>query len=175
MATSAAYGSAGGHGHDHDVYDHAHDSANSIVGEESLAMYINHDSITCLNEQHEGMGKNPFKCLDDKLTDDPYLESDADEQLLIHIPFTEACCIKSICFVGHTGGQAPRNVKMWTNKEAHDIDFETAEENKGDQEITQLHEDLEAVSKKILGIRECAKVKEDVMVYYIVFVVFVDR
>jgi hypothetical protein len=63
---------------------------------------------------------------------------------LIHIPFTEACCIKSICFVGHTGGQAPRNVKLWTNKEAHDIDFETAEESKGDQEITQLHEDIEA-------------------------------
>ena len=143
MSNFAAYGSADGHGHDHDTYDHAHDAVNSIVGEEMLCMQIDHSSITCLNEEHEGMGKNPFKIYAEKLTDDPYLQSDADEQLLIHVPFTEAVCIKSICFIGGEDGSAPRNVKLWTNKEAHDIDFETAEESTGDQEITQLHHDLE--------------------------------
>jgi hypothetical protein len=144
MSNAAAYGSANGHGHDHDVYDHAHDNVNSIVGEESLSGYIDHGSIICLNEETEGMGKNPFKHTEDKLTDEPYLESDADEQLLIHVPFSEAVCIKSICFVGHQNGQAPRDIKMWVNKEPHDIDFPTAEESDGDQEIKNLHQDVHA-------------------------------
>ena len=55
----AAYGSAGGHGHDHagGLYDHAHDAGNSMVGEDSLCAYIDHDRVTCLNEAtagHEG-------------------------------------------------------------------------------------------------------------------------
>ena len=144
MANAAAYGSADGHGHDHDVYDHAHDSINSIVGEESLSRFVDHGSVICLNEATEGMGKNPFKHPENKLDDDPYLESDADEQLLIYVPFSEGVCIKSICFVGHQNGQAPRNIKMWVNKEPHDIDFPTAEESDGDQEIKQLHQDLNA-------------------------------
>jgi hypothetical protein len=144
MSNAAEYGSANGHGHEHDVYDHAHDSINSIVGEESLSGYIDHGSIICLNEETEGMGKNPFKHTENRLDDDPYLESDADEQLLIHVPFSEAVCIKSICIVGHQNGQAPRNIKLWANKEPHDIDFPTAEESKGDQEIKNLHQDLNA-------------------------------
>ena len=143
----AAYGSAGGHGdHSHagGIYDHSHDAGNSMVGEDSLFAYIDHDHVTCLNERTAGMAKNPFKPLEDKLTDEPYLESDADEQLLIHVPFTEGVTLKSICFVGHTGGQAPRNVKLWANKEPQAIDFETAEEGTPDQEIRQLHEDTEA-------------------------------
>ena len=143
MSNAAAYGSADGHGHTHDVYDHSHDEQLNMVGEEPLLRQIDLDHITCLNESTAGSGKNPFKPFDDRTTDEPYLESDADEQLLLHIPFTEAVTLKSVCFVGHTDGQAPRNVKMWANREAHDIDFETAEEAKADQEITQLHEDYE--------------------------------
>ena len=44
----AAYGSAGGHGHEHagGVYDHAHDAGSSMVGEDSLWSYVDHDRVT---------------------------------------------------------------------------------------------------------------------------------
>ena len=140
---AAAYGDPNGHGHNHDVYNHSHDEDDSMLGEEPLFGQIDVDSITCLNEAEDGMGKNPFKVYDKRTTEDPYLESDADEQLLLHIPFTEACTIKSICFVGHHGGMAPRNVKIWVNKQAHDIDFDTAEDATPTQEMKQIHEDFD--------------------------------
>ena len=74
------------------------------------------------------MGKKPFKPYEDRRTDEPFLESDADEQLLMHIPFNEAVSIKSFCFVGHGGGKAPRNIKIWVKPSAHDLDFDSAEE-----------------------------------------------
>ena len=70
-----------------------------MLGEEPLFGQIDVDGITCLNEAEDGMGKNCFKVYDERTTEEPYLESDADEQLLLHVPFTEACTIKSICFV----------------------------------------------------------------------------
>ena len=140
---AAAYGDPNGHGHPHQVYDHSHDEDDSMLGEEPLFGQIDKGSITCLNEAEDGMGQVCFKPYDERKSEEPFLESDADEQLLLHVPFTEAVTIKSICFVGHHGGQAPRNVKVWVNKQAHDIDFDTAESATPTQEIKQLHEDFD--------------------------------
>ena len=38
---------------------------------------------------------------------------------------------------------APRNVKIWVNKQAHDIDFDTAESATPTQEMKQIHEDFD--------------------------------
>eukprot|EP00949_MAST-11_sp_MAST-11-sp1_P004991 g4991.t1 len=144
MAHAAAYGSADGHGHPHEVYDHTHDEDDTGLGEEQILSSIDMENVICLNEAEDGMGKKPFKPYEDRRTDEPFLESDADEQLLLHIPFNEAVSIKSFCFVGHEGGKAPRNIKIWANRQAHDLDFESAEESTPDQELTQLHQDYEA-------------------------------
>ena len=141
--SAAAYGDPNGHGHNHDLYDHTHDEDDSMLGEIPLFGQIDSDGITCLNETEDNMGQRCFKPYEERETEEPFLESDADEQLLIHVPFTEAVTIKSICFVGHHGGKAPRNVKMWVNKQAHDIDFDTAESATPTQEIKQLHEDFD--------------------------------
>ena len=65
---AAAYGDPNGHGHNHDVYDHSHDEDDSMLGEEPLFGQIDVDSITCLNEAEDGMGKNPFKVYDKRTT-----------------------------------------------------------------------------------------------------------
>jgi len=49
------------------------------------------------------------------------VESDVDEQLIIHIPFTGAIKLKSIIILGGNGGQAPSKLKIFTNRD--DIDF----------------------------------------------------
>ena len=38
--------------------------------------------------------------------------SSADEQLIIHVPFTEIVKIKSICVIGPTNGEAPNELKV---------------------------------------------------------------
>ena len=40
-----------------------------------------------------------------------FVESDADEQLILHIPFTGSVTIKSIKIIGGEGGSHPKNVK----------------------------------------------------------------
>jgi len=81
------------HGHDHDHYDgqgheghdHSHDLEPAL--QSSLYKQINFENIITLNEAEPRSGAAIVqKTWDERLTDSPSLESDADEQLLMHIP-----------------------------------------------------------------------------------------
>lgn len=77
---------AGG-GHDH--HDHEHDHSDDITPavQFSLYEYISFDEINTLNEAQYGSGKSIVKkTWAERLSDEPELASDADEQLLINIP-----------------------------------------------------------------------------------------
>lgn len=51
-----------------------------------------------------------------------YLESDADEQLILHIPFKDNVKLKSISVVGEGGDMHPASMKAFKNRD--DIDFD---------------------------------------------------
>ena len=79
-----------GHSHGCGGCDHG---AAGKVGEEagiSYSLYhkIDMNNLTCLNETIEDSVKGIFKPWEDRLNKDKYVESDADEELLINIPFT---------------------------------------------------------------------------------------
>lgn len=77
-------GHGGGHHHDHD-HDHSDDITPAV--QFSLYEYINFDEIHTLNESQYGSGKAIVKkTWAERLSDEPELASDADEQLLINIP-----------------------------------------------------------------------------------------
>jgi hypothetical protein len=77
-------GEGGHHHHDHD-HDHSDDITPAV--HRSLYEYINFDEINTLNEAQYGSGKAIVKkTWAERLSDEPELESDADEQLLINIP-----------------------------------------------------------------------------------------
>ncbi|RQM05300.1 hypothetical protein DH86_00001837 [Scytalidium sp. 3C] len=58
------------------------------MAKHSLYQHIEFDKITTLNESESGSGKAIVKkTWDERLQDVPELESDSDEQLLMHIPF----------------------------------------------------------------------------------------
>lgn len=81
-----------GHGHGHHHHDHGHenhDHSDDIQPalQYSLYRYINFDGVTCLNELEVGSGRAILKkTWVERLQLSPVLESDIDEQLLIHIP-----------------------------------------------------------------------------------------
>jgi hypothetical protein len=77
-------------GHSHNHGDDAHDHSDDITPalQYSLYQHINFDDIITFNESEPDSGKAIVKktwaeCMEEK----PELESDADEQLLMHIPF----------------------------------------------------------------------------------------
>jgi hypothetical protein len=74
----------GGHHHDHE-HDHSDDITPAV--QFSLYEHINFDEVTTLNEETYGSGKAIVKkTWAERLSDEPELASDADEQLLINIP-----------------------------------------------------------------------------------------
>lgn len=77
------------HGHDHSHGDGGHDHSDDITPaiQHSLYQHIDFDAIRTLNEATPGSGAAVVKkTWAERLEENPELESDADEQLLMHIP-----------------------------------------------------------------------------------------
>ena len=68
------------------------------------------------------MARNPFKPLEEKLTDEPFLESDADEQLLVSIELSQTYKLTAITLAGPDDGSAPKTVKLFANRSAMSFD-----------------------------------------------------
>ena len=72
-------------------------------------------------------------------------ESDADEQLLMHIAFNANVKLHSIAIDGPDDGRAPRDIKLFVNRNA--LGFDDAEDDEAEQafclEPAQLGERLE--------------------------------
>lgn len=73
------------HSHGHDGHDHSDDITPAL--QYSLYQHIDFDAVTTLNEAKASSGRNILKkTWAERLQEEPELESDADEQLLMHVP-----------------------------------------------------------------------------------------
>ncbi|XDG03247.1 hypothetical protein ABKA04_002862 [Annulohypoxylon sp. FPYF3050] len=127
MSCHAEHEDHGGHGHDH--HDHEHDHTDDITPalQYSLYQHINFDGISTMNEAHQDSGKAIVKkTWAERLEAEPELESDADEQLLMTVPFTGQVKLHSILLRTSPSDSAPRTLKLFINRDS--LDFETAEE-----------------------------------------------
>lgn len=78
--------SHGDHSHGGGVHDHSDDITPAL--QYSLYQHINFDGITTLNETDVHSGKAIVKkTWAERLEEEPELKSDADEQVLMHIPY----------------------------------------------------------------------------------------
>ncbi|KAK7756405.1 hypothetical protein SLS62_001631 [Diatrype stigma] len=139
-----------GHGgHDHHEHDHSDDITPAI--QHSLYQHINFDAINTMNEASPGSGKAIVKkTWAERLQEEPELASDADEQIIINVPFTGQVKLHSILLRSSPSAAAPRTLKVFLNRE--DVDFEAAEELAPAQafELSQTSEVQELPVKRAL-------------------------
>jgi hypothetical protein len=69
-----------------------------------------------------------------------FLESDADEQLIIHINFNGTTKLRSIVIAAPDDGHAPKNVKLFINRPT--IGFSEAEDENPAQSLDLTQEQL---------------------------------
>ncbi|KAK2625650.1 hypothetical protein QTJ16_004962 [Diplocarpon rosae] len=121
-----------GHDHDHTRHDHSDNITPAL--QYSLYQHINFDDITTLNEAQINSGKAIVKkTWAERLQDEPELESDADEQLLIYIPFTGQVKLHSILIRTSLSDSAPQTLKVFINRD--DLDFSAASDLSPTQEF----------------------------------------
>ncbi|OAQ97428.1 hypothetical protein LLEC1_05909 [Akanthomyces lecanii] len=99
----------GGHDHDH---DHSDDITPAL--QSSLYEQINFDEIVTLNEAQRDAGKAVVKkTWMERLDMSPELESDADEQLLMTVPFTAQVKLHAILLRTSPAACAPRTLNLF--------------------------------------------------------------
>lgn len=117
------HGDGCSHEHDGDGHDHSHDLEPALKS--NLYKQINFEGIITLNEAEPRTGAAIVqKTWDERLSETPILESDADEQLLMHIPFAGSCKLYSILVRTSDSPSAPQTLKLFRNRD--DLDFSTA-------------------------------------------------
>ncbi|KAL1956974.1 hypothetical protein VTO42DRAFT_6463 [Malbranchea cinnamomea] len=124
----------GGHCHDeHGGHDHSNDLTPAI--QSRLYSQIDFDGIITLNEAEPKSGAAIVrKTWDQRLDEKPELESDADEELLMTIPFTGQVKLHSLLIYAAPTPSAPKTIKLFRNRP--DLDFSTAADLSPTQTLT---------------------------------------
>jgi len=122
------------HDHHHGGDGHAHDHSNDLTPALQNHLYeqIEWDRVTTLNEATTGSGRKVLqKTWAQRLDAEPVIESDADEQLIVHVPFAGQVRLHSIHLRTSASASAPSSMKVYANRD--DLDFNSI----GDARATQ--------------------------------------
>jgi hypothetical protein len=85
---------------------------------------IDRDNVTCLNEEVAGSCIKTIKPYD-KLNDEvDYIDSDADDQLIIRVPFIGSVKLRSLVIKASPSEYTPNEIHIFSNLES--LDFEEA-------------------------------------------------
>ncbi|KAG8834444.1 hypothetical protein FRC17_008810 [Serendipita sp. 399] len=156
---------SGHHGHDchdehSDQHTHSHDVPLDEVPRETLWGIIDHTNVVALNVVEQRNILKPWEdrndeeivrnysnlSLKDSLVDPTgtqYLESDADDQMIIRIPFTDSSAkLVSILVKAGPGEQTPAKLRLFVNKESLDFD---------DVEHTEIAQELDIPQSREVG------------------------
>eukprot|EP00172_Hildenbrandia_rubra_P000670 Plantae.Rhodophyta-Hildenbrandia_rubra.ctg13669.p1 GENE.Plantae.Rhodophyta-Hildenbrandia_rubra.ctg13669~~Plantae.Rhodophyta-Hildenbrandia_rubra.ctg13669.p1 ORF type:complete len:236 (+),score=36.02 Plantae.Rhodophyta-Hildenbrandia_rubra.ctg13669:242-949(+) len=125
-----------GHGHscshEHGACDHGdgHGHGNGDLGSQAVQEWnlyqeVDTTRLQCLNEAEPDSLKRVLRPWEQRTdTSLPILSSDADQELLMCIPFTSPVKIRSICIIGAGDQENPAHVKAFINQES--MDFSSA-------------------------------------------------
>ncbi|KAJ2743254.1 hypothetical protein GGI20_003882 [Coemansia sp. BCRC 34301] len=103
-----------------------------VIGHSDLTRLVLRKQSECLNQSDDNPLENVFT------EGDSVLESDVDEQLVLHIAFNQPIKLHSI-MIRAPADKAPKNIKIFANR--MDIGFDDADASEATQEIA-LTEDV---------------------------------
>ncbi|KAL8292539.1 hypothetical protein RQP46_001151 [Phenoliferia psychrophenolica] len=93
---------------------------------------VDRDNTVALNAVEGMEGKVVIKPWDRRNDEVEFLESDADEQLILHIIFTGSIKLRSIVVKGGPAGHTPSKLKIFANQL---LDFDEAASNEATQTV----------------------------------------
>lgn len=103
------------HDHSHGCGDECdHDIPEAQGHRDSLYTYIDKPNVVALNVE-SGNGPEVIKPWDKREDEEMYLESDADDQMIIRIPFTGSVKLRALQLKAGPGDQTPAKVQLFTN------------------------------------------------------------
>ncbi|EFW98789.1 duf1000 domain containing protein [Grosmannia clavigera kw1407] len=147
------HGDGDGDSHDHD-HDHDHDHSDDVTPalQQSLYQHIDFDQLITLNEAAVGAGRAVVrKTWAQRLEAVPELASDADEQLLMAVPFTGQVKLHAILLRTSTSTSAPRTLHVFQNRD--DMDFAAAEDEAAASGAAQTFELAQTSEVQELAVR----------------------
>ncbi|KDR80381.1 hypothetical protein GALMADRAFT_242776 [Galerina marginata CBS 339.88] len=120
--------------------DSAHNSLAADLGGtdiSNLFRVIDRDNVYGLNLTVPEDAKEIIKPWDEREDNTKYLDSNVDDQLIIHVPFTQNVRIKSILLKLGRGEVTPRHLRIYANHSTI-VDFSEAETTKPQLNISLL-------------------------------------
>ncbi|KAJ1949710.1 hypothetical protein FBU59_001022 [Linderina macrospora] len=110
-------------------------SAYGVVGHADITSTVIASQSECLNQNDDYPMENVFK------SDDAVLESDVDEQMVLHVMFNQPVKLHSVMLRAPVE-RAPRNIKLFANRT--DVGFEDAEAGGETQAVEMTKEIYES-------------------------------
>ncbi|KAG2018094.1 hypothetical protein CC2G_007544 [Coprinopsis cinerea AmutBmut pab1-1] len=112
-----------GCGHDH--------LGNDLGPQDNLFSQIDQSNVVALNGVQEG--SVVIKPWHERTDETKYLESDADDQLIIRIPFTGNVKLRSLLLKAGPGEKTPEKIILFASEP--NLDFDSVNEKKPSQEL----------------------------------------
>jgi hypothetical protein len=94
--------------------------------------------VTGMNEQVTGMSIKTIKPYDRRSDEVDYVESDADDQLIIKIPFVGAVKLRSIMIKAGPTDSTPTEIHLFSNSETLDFEEASNETIKATQKLSSV-------------------------------------
>ncbi|KAG9126889.1 hypothetical protein FRC07_001547 [Ceratobasidium sp. 392] len=110
--------------HDHGDHDHDHEHGSSGPPPNNLHARIDRQNVAALNAEEGADPCTPLKAWHERQDETKWLESDADDQLILRIPFTGSVKLRALLLKTGPGEQTPEKVSLFPN--ADELDFNDA-------------------------------------------------
>ncbi|ESK89291.1 thioredoxin trp26 family protein [Moniliophthora roreri MCA 2997] len=117
------------HDHDHD-HDHEHEQGGA---QDNLYQHIDRQHVVALNASDNGKGPDVIKPWHERLGEEKFVESDADDQLILRIPFTGSVKLRSLLLKSGPTDQTPAKVLVFANE--NNLDFDDVADRSPTQEF----------------------------------------
>ncbi|KIY63538.1 DUF1000-domain-containing protein [Cylindrobasidium torrendii FP15055 ss-10] len=118
-------------GHEAHDHDHDHDAPGNLGPSDTLYPYIDFENVVALNAETEG--RVAIKPWHERQSEEKFIESDADDQLILRVPFTGSVKLRAILLKTGPGEQTPDKVCIFANED--NLDFSDVSERKPIQEF----------------------------------------